>query len=85
MNSFVFDRIQIFHVNSGCVGRGICAGLIRSCYIAVWSASKTARERGSFICTALFSNLPEKVIIHEDRSLDEYIIYNNNCYEGASA
>lgn len=43
------------------------------------------QERGSFICTSLFSNLPEKVIIHEDHSLDEFIIYNNNYYEGASA
>lgn len=34
-------------------------------------------ERESFICTSLFSNLPEKVIIHEDHSSDEFIIYNN--------
>lgn len=70
MNSFVFDRIQIFHVNSVCVGHGICAELMHySLELAVLQYGVPAKlqERGSFI---LFSNLPEKVIIHED----EYII-----------
>lgn len=73
-------------MNSGCVGHGICAELMHcSLELAIlhYGVPAEMQERGSFICTSLFSNLPEKVIIHEDYSLDEFLIYNSNYYEGA--
>lgn len=43
------------------------------------------QETGTFICMSLFSNLPEKVILHEDHSLDECTRMYYYCYKGSSA
>lgn len=79
MNSCVFDRIHIFHVSSKCVWHGICAELMHCSLelpILQYGLPAKLQERGSFICTSWFADLPEKVIIHEDHSLDEFIICN---------